>query len=682
MGRFRRLPTRRKMRRERVSVTGLFLKATIAGAFLVNGCRFEAVSLKNNHPSHETEQTPGMKTQASLATTSCFDPDLSQVVQGVSVMMCDGTTQVGTMPLGTTLPSCTAEGQSNCIITSPFAATNTTSLAAKLVQGQTAAGVTGTTAIENHSPCAIDGDINCVVAGPLFKAADINTALATNIRSGVTIAGTTGSHGPACSSDGSGSCLVDGTNFVAAQLSNFIAGDIRSGVTIAGVLGTAVIESHSNCLADAGLSCITTASFPAAKATSVLASNIRSGITIAGVTGAYPSVTYRLPGASATTDLVSLAATVTAGAYEFWDSAGVRHTGSIDGPAAITPSTANQTPTTNLSRQFTVNGNANLIATNIRNEVNLFGVTGNFPSATNPLPAGTATADLDMTTFNTSIKSSQSFEWFDSAGNLYTNAGDTNLTAANIGNTVSIFGTTGTFSVTGTSCTSDGQSSCLTTSQFRAVNPNNFTGWDLRMGKTIYAKPGELFFNRDLVQVATFDRQSGDGALTGADPYDTLDDGGASIPTETPTGWYQPTGSNWVRDAASDNGAGGGVASNGLCDGTEECVYLDRITGIYVAKPPASTRFWEANITYCEGLTYGTYTDWHVPTQKALAQLNINGLADLASAAKFNVANTYYWTATTNSQSASTSAWYVYSGTGFVSNQIKGSSPIYTICTR
>lgn len=92
-----------------------------------------------------------------------------------------------------------------------------------------------------------------------------------------------------CSSDGTSGCIVDGSNYVAAAKANVLAG------------------------------------------------NIKNGVTIAGVAGAYPSAVYSLAGATATADLD--AATFNAkvkspSAFEYWDSAGTRHTGA--GEANIT----------------------------------------------------------------------------------------------------------------------------------------------------------------------------------------------------------------------------------------------------------------------------------------------------------------------------------------------------------
>ncbi len=85
------------------------------------------------------------------------------------------------------------------------------------------------------------------------------------------------------------------------------------------------------------------------------------------------------------------------------------------------------------------------VAGNIKSGVTIAGVVGDYPSATYRLAgADGAVADLDTTLFNTKIKSSADFEWFDSAGARYTRAGEPNITAGLLISGFSIFGTVGT----------------------------------------------------------------------------------------------------------------------------------------------------------------------------------------------------------------------------------------------
>ena len=74
---------------------------------------------------------------------------------------------------------------------------------------------------------------------PSYVAALKANALPGNIKSGITLAGVTGTFAPTlCAADGAGTCMVDGPNYKAASMTNAVTGNILSGVTIAGVLGS------------------------------------------------------------------------------------------------------------------------------------------------------------------------------------------------------------------------------------------------------------------------------------------------------------------------------------------------------------------------------------------------------------------------------------------------------------
>jgi hypothetical protein len=477
---------------------------------------------------------------------------------------------------------------------------------------------------------------------------------------------------------------VTTATYKAANVSQLSAADIRSGVSVAGVAG-----SLGACASDGAAGCVTVAGFKAADMTAAVSGHIKAGITIAGVNGTYPSSTHTLPGAGGTSDLVSLAASTSAGSYEWWGPDGTRYTGTITDAGAITPTAASQAFSTSVYRQFTVAGDADLVAGNVKSGVSLFGVSGDYPSASHPLAGADSTADLDAGTFDAKVKSATAFEWFDSAGVRYTGAGDVDLTAANVASGVTIFGEAGTLAVP-SNCSTDGQISCVTTARYKSMDtdPTMITTWDIRYGKTAGGIAGSLAYLRNMADMVTFDRSAGGGAATGVDPYDTVDDtnsSGASyaFPTTNPTGWQQADGSNWLRDSTSDDGAGGGTAGNALCDGTEDCVYKDRLAGTYWAQASSSMDDWENSISYCESLSYGGYTDWRMPTQKEMLQAYIDGIWSTKAASKLNLLATSYWSSTTNAQST-TNAFTMNFAQG-VGGQFSKSSPssaYKSVCVR
>ena len=208
------------------------------------------------------------------------------------------------------------------------------------------------------------------------------------------------------------------------------------------------------------------------------------------------------------------------------------------------------------------------------------------------------------------------------------------------------------------------------------------TAWDIRSGKTAGGIAGEIAFYKNMVDTSTYNRTSGTGGLAGADVYDTIDDSNSSgsFPTTAPGGWEQATGANWLRDPASDDGTGGGTASDGLCNGSEDCVYQDQLTGLFWIQDDATTRNWSNAITYCDGLSYGGYTDWRLPVQKELIQAYTDGIWSLKTATELNLTNTAYWSASTVSTDIF-SGWRVFVYAGFVANSGKSSSS-RVLCTR
>lgn len=524
-----------------------------------------------------------------------------------------------------------------------------------------------------------------------------------------------------CSADGAVGCVTTAT-YKSADTAAFVAADLKSGKTVAGIAG-----SLANCSSDGGVGCVTTSTYKAANMTNVTAGNIKSGVTIAGQMGDYPSATNPLADNTAATDLPSLAASVAAGSYEWFKSDGSLVSGSITDAGTVTPSSSNQNFTTSVYRQFTVNGDADLVASNIKNAIDIFGVTGNvaaeshsnctgnaqvgcvttstyksgdltnltagniksgvsiagtagsYPSATYPLTgASGAVADLDATTFDSKMKSATAFEWFGPDGTRYTGAGDADITTANFVSTVTVFGTTGSIA----NCAADGVSNCLTTSVYKSADTNAYTAWDIRKGKTVGGKAGNIAFFKNLVNTSLYNRTSGTGASSGVDEYDTIDDynNGGSFPTQTP-GWDQVTSSVWLRYAASDTGSGsGGVAGDGLCNGTEACIFIDQVTGLYWSDDDNSQYSWSGAIAECEGRTTGGFTDWRLPTQKEYFQAYIDGIWSQKASNRLDLNDNAYWTATSRSENTS-SARYFWVNKGYADSNDKTAST-YILCVR
>lgn len=203
--------------------------------------------------------------------------------------------------------------------------------------------------------CAKDGDVDCI-ATSTFKAADVTTAIAANIKYGVAIAGVTGtltSSGTACTSNGQQSCVASGSYFAAtacaANGSSCYLPAYAASTQPLKAIDYDHVASHASGISTAVSIGGVTGTL---NLTNLTAGNIKSGVTIGGQTGNFPSSTYPLSGASVTADLASStfnSQIASATAFEYWDSAGTRYAGA---------------------------GDAGLIAANITSGTTIFGVAG------------------------------------------------------------------------------------------------------------------------------------------------------------------------------------------------------------------------------------------------------------------------------------------------------------------
>ena len=77
------------------------------------------------------------------------------------------------------------------------------------------------------------------------------------------------------------------------------------------------------------------------------------------------------------------------------------------------------------------------------------------------------------------------------------------------------------------------------------------------------------------------------------------------------------------------------------------------------------TKNWSDAVAYCENLTLGGYSDWHLPNFNELYMLADRTIYNPALSPVFNnVSSSNYWSATT-SASLSSNAWSVYFNYGY-----------------
>ena len=153
---------------------------------------------------------------------------------------------------------------------------------------------------------------------------------AENIRAGITIGTIDGTLKPSpedCAADGVINCVAVAT-FPAANKTAFAANDIRSGISVAGVSG-----SLTECSTDGQTNCLAIPTYPALQKSLLTASVLKNGSVINGITGAYPNATYPLAGSTVAADLTAAtfnAQVKSATAFEYFDSTGTLQAGAGD----------------------------------------------------------------------------------------------------------------------------------------------------------------------------------------------------------------------------------------------------------------------------------------------------------------------------------------------------------------
>jgi hypothetical protein len=215
-----------------------------------------------------TETLPAISTQNLSAKII-----LGETVAGVS-----GTASA------TSFSNCSADGGTACIATASFPAAMASGLAAKVAAGQSVAGVTGTAAVESHALCNADGGTACVVSLP-YRAA-LTTGLADKVLQGQSVAGVSGTVTlPAASVVLSGTAFgVSGTSLT-GNLTLPLAANVRVSNGAFGVSGNGSTPTLGNCSLDGDVGCVVLGPGLAAAVTGGLAAKVLTGQNVAGIAG-------------------------------------------------------------------------------------------------------------------------------------------------------------------------------------------------------------------------------------------------------------------------------------------------------------------------------------------------------------------------------------------------------------
>ncbi|MCA2962139.1 MAG: DUF1566 domain-containing protein [Silvanigrellales bacterium] len=551
------------------------------------------------------------------------------------------------------------------------------------------------------------------------------------------------------------------TSAFAAASTNGLAAKVVAGQSVAGVAGSATARP-ADCALDGATGCVSTVGFPSVNLVSLTPSVLKKNVTVAGVTGDYPSAEFPLSGAhGATADLTSLDSNTAAGAYEFFDSAGTRYTGSISDAGSISVGTTSQTFNASLYRAFTVPGDANLVAGNISSGVSILGVEGSAAVRPGDCSTDGAVGCVTTATHKSAIITGLAAKVISTtsvAGETGTvvlpGASDVRLNVAygpgsgstgsyspdfpdvaNVSASDTVNGVSGNLS----SCTMDGDTGCMVpaSGSIKAADTSNFTGWDIRKkrnpstgavltfaGLQTQNKTCRNTANRAVFNNTTAPADSAGVGVDSPDFFDTIDDNNnnlTGLPGEIPA-WSIIKSTNYSTDFAcggiyatgdttsGNTGADGAVAHNpngiwqdltpGIlpgganssntangCNATDKhCVFRELISGLLVTEVSAATYAWYNSISYCHNLGEGggvvtspipiiggaSYSDWRLPTQKELMHLYSAGIRSLNQTASlqttFGNVSEWFWSSTSGSGSGNT----------FEVNISRGSSTLVT----
>ena len=386
-----------------------------------------------------------------------------------------------------------------------------------------------------------------------------------NIRADVSLFGTVGAfttNPPACTDAAQQNCLVsnlfysgkfclgnDSACFVPSYSSgtaplralnydviNAGKASLRTSLTIADITGTL-----ADCSGNSQTNCVATSTYKSSDFVNLLASNIKNGVTIAGNVGTYPSAGNLLAANTSATDLTSFDQNTAIGDYEYFDSAGVKHTVTVADGGTITPGASTQTlsDASKVYRKAIVLGDANLTAANIKSGVNIFSVVG----TAIPLPddCGANGAQNCVAASGGSYYAATACSSVGGGSNCYlaTYDGSTQkLKAINYDTINSLKGsyktslTLGGLAGTLPTCTASKQSVCVTTTTYQSANNlTSLTADNIRSGVTAAEVAGgypsasyPLANNTGATDLTTFD------ATTAAGTYEFFDSAGTRYP--------------------------------------------------------------------------------------------------------------------------------------------------------
>lgn len=556
--------------------------------------------------------------------------------------------------------------------------------AANLLKDVTAFGVTGTYQAQ-PADCSATKVTDCVATAtrPTYDSA---TLTADKIKAGEKIGAITGTYPSATAPLAGSTAMADlkggsfnsqvssatsfeywdssGQRFTAVGDPDIaVAANIRSATTILGNGGSQP-ETPDLCTGELQADCVAKTDYKTVDVSRIDAKNIKANTNILGVTGSYPSATNRLPDSSAVPNLTTgnwNASVASNAEFEFWNSAGEVKTAKgssllvagniksgeavfgVDGSVTTTSgdcSTPGQLGCT-ATASFPSYDKVALKPEVIKDGEQILGVTGDYISATRPMPDGGFAGSTLSANFNNAIRSNSAFQFWDSNGVRHEANGDSDIQAANLRTGVNAFGVSG--SVT----------------PYPEIDP-----WDVLYDETYIDSSGTQKTGKMKVNCRNMtDSDSGEAwsSTTTVSNYRNIDDynnGRNRMPNQNPflNDAYKCNGDAFmdVSRKSSDN-------SLGTCGDTGvKCIFKDRIAKLLWQEVSfgGARKTYSQAMTECQNSTVGGFNNWRLPTQKEALMAYVHGIRDVSlrlgsNSGRYRV-NNFTWTSTYDSKSRDT----------------------------
>ncbi len=380
--------------------------------------------------------------------------DPSEICTGERFYNAQGELKEGTRACSLPEVPCTGGGQVNCMTTATYPSLD-----------KSAASALTDLSASNFPMAARSGTPYEFwdSTGQRHQVAGDSDLMASNIISGVEVLGVIGTAAMEthtnCASDGAAGCVVLGPSFAAA-LTTGLGSKVLTGQMVAGVAGIAVAETHSSCSSANQSGCVATTNYKTMDASAASAmSDLNSG------------------------NFMSLVKSNTA--FEYWDSDGQRHQNSGDanlqaskliigttvfGVSGTAQVESHSDCASDGSSSCVVDGNtyaaaalgglaAKILSGNSVagipgtaivethspcSAANQIGCVATSTYRTMDLNGSAGVSSLTNTNFTAALASASTFQFWDAQGTRYQRTGDTDLIPANISSGIDVFGVAGT----------------------------------------------------------------------------------------------------------------------------------------------------------------------------------------------------------------------------------------------